>query len=158
MYAVWRWQAQQQASKMQNSPLTQTRPESVFAHGAEAKRKKKQWVLFTLWTQLCVFSHSSWNFHTKKPPKTNTSGNPNSIWSIFSRKRKEVFCSSFMNCEGVVSFPTQTYLNLFIYLYIYLTLNTVTRYSTRVYSLPIWLILKQSSCIFWICLFLLGLT
>lgn len=47
------------ASKLQSSPLTQTRPESVFAHGAEAKRKKKQWILFTLWTQLCVFSHSS---------------------------------------------------------------------------------------------------
>lgn len=41
-------------NKLQNSPLTQTRPELVFAHGAEAKRKKKWWVLFTLWTHLCV--------------------------------------------------------------------------------------------------------
>lgn len=79
------------ASKLQNSPLTQTRSESVFAHGAEAKRKKKKWALFTLWTQLCVFSHSSWNFHTKKPPKPNISSNPNSIWNLFNRQRSISF-------------------------------------------------------------------
>lgn len=59
-------------NKLQNSPLTQTRPELVFAHGVEAKRKKKLWVLFTLWTQLCIFQpfQLACAISIQKKPKT----------------------------------------------------------------------------------------
>lgn len=93
--------------------------------------------------------------HTKKTPKK-----PHlviqTVFKISSAdQKKKYFVDHLWIMKGLFHFQPR---HISSYLFIYLTSNTIMRYSSRVCSLPIWLIPKDSSCIFWICLFLLCLT
>lgn len=102
------------------------------------------------------------HFHTKKA-QNQTHPVIQTVFKISSAdKENKYFVHHLWIVKGLFHFQPRHISTLFIYLFIclfvYFILNTIMRQSTRVCSLPIWMIPKESSCILCICLFLLGLT